>query len=210
MSPSEFDISTQDLIKVGIAVVCGAILGLERQYKNKTAGFRTIILITLGSALFTMIAQQSGQQVNINIVTGIGFIGAGVIFKDNISVNGLTTAAVIWISAAIGMAVGSGNYLLGLISTLITLVVLVLFHLLEDYIDKVSHERVLFVVFDTIDYTDLETLEDTIRQLHLRSRRRLITKKDDCLHATIVVGGHKKHINRLYEKMLITPGIKAF
>ncbi len=107
--PLEFGISQQDLIKVAIAILCGALLGFERQYKNKTAGFRTIILICLGSTIFTMISQRAGQGVNINLVTGVGFIGGtGVIFKDNISVNGLTTAAVIWVAAAIGMAMGRG------------------------------------------------------------------------------------------------------
>src|ERR1700761_5754024 len=137
MHSLEFDISQADLIKVGIAILCGAILGLERQYKNKTAGFRTIILICLGSTIFTMISQRAGQGVNINLVTGVGFIGAGVIFKDNISVNGLTTAAVIWVSAAIGMADGSGNYMLSIISTVLTLIVLLVFHVFELYLDKI-------------------------------------------------------------------------
>src|ERR1700733_15307958 len=122
--PIDFHITNPDLIKIGLAVICGGILGMERQYKNKTAGFRTIILICLGSAIFTMVAQHAGQVADLNIVTGVGFIGAGVIFKDNISVSGLTTAAVIWISAAIGMAVGSGNYGVSLVSTLVTLTVL--------------------------------------------------------------------------------------
>src|ERR1700761_1355314 len=137
MHSLEFDISQADLIKVGIAIFCGAVLGLERQYKNKTAGFRTIILICLGSTIFTMISQRAGQGVNINLVTGVGFIGAGVIFKDNISVNGLTTAAVIWVAAAIGMANGAGNYTLSLISTVLTLIVLLVFHVFELYLDKI-------------------------------------------------------------------------
>src|ERR1700744_2983446 len=119
-----FTLPTDDLIKVGLAIGCGGLLGIERQYKNKTAGFRTIILICLGSTIYTIVAQRMGAGSNINIVTGIGFIGAGVIFKDNISVNGLTTAAVIWVSAAIGMAIGSGNYTLALISTVLTLLIL--------------------------------------------------------------------------------------
>ena len=102
-------------------------MGIERQYKNKTAGFRTIILICLGSAIFTLIAQRAGLGVNINVITGVGFIGAGVIFKDDIAVSGLTTAAVIWTSAAIGMAVGAGDYLLGIISSVVTIVVLTVF-----------------------------------------------------------------------------------
>jgi len=70
----EFGISVSDLIKVAIAVFCGSVMGLERQYKNKTAGFRTIILICLGSTIFTMISQRAGQGVNINLVTGVGFL----------------------------------------------------------------------------------------------------------------------------------------
>lgn len=208
--PPEFHISSQDLTRVVIAIVCGAMLGFERQYKNKTAGFRTIILICLGSALFTMVAQQSGQLVNINIVTGIGFIGAGVIFKDNYSVNGLTTAAVIWISAAIGMAAGSGNYTLALVSTVLTLLILVLFHILEDYIDKVHHEKILFLVLDSTDHEDLVMLEDMISKFDLKSTRRFVSKNDGCLQATIVVTGHKKHISKLDEKLLKMPQVKAF
>ena len=157
-----------------------------------------------------MVAAQTGQAVNINIVTGVGFIGAGVIFKDNISVNGLTTAAVIWISAAIGMAIGSGNYMLGIISTFVTLVVLLLFHILETYIDKIHHERILSIVFTDDDYKKLLSLENIIHQNKLTSWKRLVSKKDGCLQATIVVQGHKKHITRLDEQLLTMPDIKEF
>jgi putative Mg2+ transporter-C (MgtC) family protein len=206
----EFSIATNDLIKIGIAVLCGAILGLERQYKNKTAGFRTIILICLGSTIFTMVSQRAGQGVNINLVTGVGFIGAGVIFKDNISVNGLTTAAVIWVAAAIGMATGSGNYMLALISTVLTLLVLILFHIFEDYLDKVHHEKLLRVVFSSSNYNDLLVLEEIIHKHQLKLQRRLVDKKDGCLQAAIFVTGHKKNIARLDEKLLNMPEIKSF
>src|SRR5580698_5825239 len=122
-----FVLDNIDILKIGLSVLCGGLLGIERQYKNKTAGFRTIILITIGSALFTMVAEHANLGVNINIITGIGFIGAGVIFKDNIGVSGLTTASVIWVAAAIGMAVGAGNFEIALVSTIVTLLVLVLF-----------------------------------------------------------------------------------
>jgi len=145
--PLRFEITDEELLKIGFAVFCGGLLGIERQYKNKTAGFRTIILITLGSALFTMVAQQAGLGVNINVITGIGFIGAGVVFKDNTGVSGLTTAAVIWVAAAIGMAVGAGDYPLALITTIATLLVLLLFSLLEKYIDRVHHDKLFVIVF---------------------------------------------------------------
>lgn len=206
----EFSVAANDLIKIGIAVLCGAILGLERQYKNKTAGFRTIILICLGSTIFTMVSQRAGQGVNINLVTGVGFIGAGVIFKDNISVNGLTTAAVIWVAAAIGMATGSGNYMLALISTVLTLLVLILFHIFEGYLDKVHHEKLLRVVFSSSNYDDLLALEDIIHKHQLKLQRRLVDKKDGCLQAAIFVIGNKKNIARLDEKLLKMPEIKSF
>jgi putative Mg2+ transporter-C (MgtC) family protein len=207
---SEFNIASQDLIKVGIATLCGAMLGFERQYKNKTAGFRTIIVICLGSALYTMVAQKNGLLSNMNIVTGIGFIGAGVIFKDGFSVNGLTTAAVIWISAAIGMVVGAGSYLLALISTVLTLFILILFHLLEDYVDKIHHERILSLVFDSADHDNLQVIQDMIKNLHLDSKVRHVGKKDDCLEAIVVVTGHKKHTRKLDDLLLKMPQLKAF
>ncbi len=206
----EFNIATGDLIKIGIAVFCGAILGLERQYKNKTAGFRTIILICLGSTIFTMISQRAGQGVNINLVTGVGFIGAGVIFKDNISVNGLTTAAVIWVAAAIGMANGSGNYMLAIISTFLTLTVLIVFHLFEDYLNKIHHEKLLSLVFNSTDYDGLLAIEEVIRKHSLKLEIRLVNKKDGCLQASIFVTGHKKNIAKLDEKLLTIPELKSF
>jgi len=206
----EFGISASDLIKVAVAVFCGSVMGLERQYKNKTAGFRTIILICLGSTIFTMISQRAGQGVNINLVTGVGFIGAGVIFKDNISVNGLTTAAVIWVAAAIGMANGSGNYMLAIISTFVTLIVLIIFHFFEEYLDNIHHEKLLSLVFDNDDYENLLIVEDIIDKHKLTAQVRLVNKKDGCLQATIFVTGRKNHIAKLNENLLTVKQLKSF
>jgi putative Mg2+ transporter-C (MgtC) family protein len=205
-----FGIADEDIIKVALAVVCGGLLGLERQYKNKTAGFRTIILICLGSAIFTMVAQHAGQVANLNIVTGVGFIGAGVIFKDNIAVSGLTTAAVIWISAAIGMADGSGNYMLAFGSTVITLMVLLLFNLLERYIDKVHRDKLFTIVFKNADYENMEPVEQLIKTHQLTSRIVKISKQDGCLQAAILVTGHRKYISQLDEKLLKMDEVKSF
>ncbi|MHB8208771.1 MgtC/SapB family protein [Mucilaginibacter sp.] len=210
MGPAEFHIDNQDLIKIGISIVCGGILGIERQYKNKTAGFRTIILICLGSTIFTLIAQRAGLGVNINVITGVGFIGAGVIFKDDIAVSGLTTAAVIWTSAAIGMAVGAGDYLLAMISSVVTIVVLTLFHILENYLDKLHHDRLYSIVFDDTVYDRLTELEERVKAHNLKVRIVRVNKQDDNLHAAIMVTGHRKHINKLNQELLTTPHIKSF
>ena len=210
MSSLGFDIATNDVIKIALAVLCGGLLGLERQYKNKTAGFRTIILICLGSTIFTMVAQRAGQVANLNLVTGVGFIGAGVIFKDNVAVSGLTTAAVIWVSAAIGMAVGSGNYMLGLASTILTLMVLLLFNLLERYIDKVHRDKLFVIVFTDADYNNMLSVEHAIKDLSLSSRIVRITKNDGCLQAAVLVTGHLSNIKVLDEKLLKMPQVKSF
>src|ERR1700744_3098898 len=205
-----FTIPTDDLIKVGLAILCGGVLGIERQYKNKTAGFRTIILICLGSTLYTLVAQRTGVGVNINIVTGIGFIGAGVIFKDNISVNGLTTAAVIWISAAIGMAIGSNNYLLAIITSLVTITVLLLFHYLESYMDKMHHNKQYSFVFADADFNNIGLVEEIVKSHHLHSYRVQINKHDDNLLLLLKVTGHKKNIAKLDKEFLAMAKIKSF
>jgi len=208
--PFNFTIPADDLIKVGLAIGCGGLLGIERQYKNKTAGFRTIILICLGSTMYTLVAQRTGVGVNINIVTGIGFIGAGVIFKDNVSVNGLTTAAVIWVSAAIGMAIGTNNYLLAIISSLITILVLLLFHYLEAYMDKVHQNKQYSFVFADADFDNIGLVEEIVKLHHLHSYRVQINKHDNNLLLLLKVTGHKKNIAKLDKEFLGMPKIKSF
>lgn len=203
-------ISNDDLLKAGLAVLCGGLLGLERQYKNKIAGFRTIILICLGSTLFTIVAEKSGNLAAMNIVTGIGFIGAGVIFKDNAGVSGLTTAAVIWVSAAIGMVIGSDKYLLGVFSTLVVLVVLVLFSLLEGYIDKIHRDKLFVIEFTNGDFENLEQVRQLIAANGLKSNTINLSKKDGCLQAAIWVTGHKIDLAKLAEVFLKMPEIRSF
>lgn len=110
----DISIYFEEAAQVSVAFVIGAIIGLEREFRSKPAGFRTMILICVGSCLYTILSKEaaigSTDRIASNIVTGIGLIGAGVIFKEGISVNGLTTAALIWITAALGMAIGYHNY----------------------------------------------------------------------------------------------------
>lgn len=104
-----------DAYKALLALAAGAVLGMERELKDKAAGLKTISVICLGSCLFTILSVKTGgpntdaARIASYVVSGIGFLGAGVIFKDRFSVSGLTTASVIWMAAAIGMAVGFGE-----------------------------------------------------------------------------------------------------
>jgi putative Mg2+ transporter-C (MgtC) family protein len=116
-----------------LSALFGGLLGLEREWRQKAAGLRTNILIAMGSAIFTMmsidVSTGSGgdsTRIAAGIVTGIGFLGAGAIMRTGAGVKGLTTAAMIWVNAAVGVAVGGGEYHLATIATIVSLVVLVL------------------------------------------------------------------------------------
>jgi putative Mg2+ transporter-C (MgtC) family protein len=127
-------------LKGFVAFVCGFLIGLERELKGKSAGLRTSVLICIGSALFTAIGHQviSESQVGdptrvfAQIISGVGFLGAGVIIQSNGVIFGLTTASTIWITSAIGVAVGVGYYLTGIYSAVITVLTLVVLRVLED------------------------------------------------------------------------------
>ena len=99
--------------RLALAALLGAFVGIEREIRGYPAGVRTIALVALGSALFTEISTITGTEDRIaaGIVTGIGFLGAGVIFREGYTVRGITTAATIWSAAAVGMAVGRELYL---------------------------------------------------------------------------------------------------
>lgn len=115
--------------RVLIAAILGVILGLERQFSNKDAGLRTYALVASGSALFTILSIKGfdaadSSRVAAQIVTGIGFLGAGLIFRQGANIQGLTTAAGLWSVAAIGMAAGTGLWGLAIVVTVIILLVL--------------------------------------------------------------------------------------
>ena len=112
--------------RLAFAVVLGGLIGLERELRGYPAGIRTMALITMGSMLFTDVSQILGGEDRIaaGIVTGIGFLGAGVIFREGYTVRGITTAATIWASAAIGMAIGRELYLVAGLGTVLVFVVL--------------------------------------------------------------------------------------
>jgi len=107
-----------------LAGLLGGFIGLERELRGNPAGIRTIALVTLGACLFTDVSQMMGgdDRVAAQVVTGIGFIGAGVVFREGAGVKGITTAATIWAAAAIGMAVGAGFWGAALIGTGVVLV----------------------------------------------------------------------------------------
>ncbi len=124
-------ISLTEVYAVALAVVFGAAIGLEREFSGKSAGLKTNTLICIGAAVFTIISRKmavghadSLTRIAAQVVTGVGFLGAGAIIQDRGGVHGLTTAATIWVVASIGMACGAHFYLLALVSCIMTIAVL--------------------------------------------------------------------------------------
>lgn len=124
------------------AAVLGAVLGFEREVRHKSAGLRTNILIAVGAALFTLmsleLAGPAGDpgRIAAQIVTGIGFLGAGAIMRTDSGIHGLTTAATVWVNAALSVAVGGGEYHLALIGSIVTLSALLILHPIEIALDR--------------------------------------------------------------------------
>lgn len=130
----------EEAAQVSFAFIIGAIIGIEREFRSKPAGFRTMIIICVGSCLYTILSKESNSvspdRIASNVVTGIGFIGAGVIFKEGITVNGLTTAALIWVTAALGMAIGYHNYSLAIVVSAIVVITLFVLEPVQRFINK--------------------------------------------------------------------------
>jgi putative Mg2+ transporter-C (MgtC) family protein len=137
---SEIDFIWHLFPKIIVATICGLIVGWERELKNKVAGIRTHVLVCVGACLFTVIAivtvPQSGDYGRIigQIVTGVGFLGAGVIFKHDDKIVGVTSASLIWFIAAIGVLTGIGYLVTSIVLTAGLLVLLILLKTLEEKI----------------------------------------------------------------------------
>ena len=138
-----YDLSRDIFVRILVAALLGGLIGLNRELRRKPAGLRTNMYICLGSALFTMLSQEvairfgnpsDGLRIAAQIVTGIGFLGAGAIIRERGEVLGMTTAAAIFVNASIGMAVGAGIYVTATFATVVVLVSLTLFEWIENHI----------------------------------------------------------------------------
>lgn len=208
-----FTIDLADVISMLMAILCGGIIGFEREYRNKSAGFRTIVLITLGSTIFTIVSRHGAgtdDRISANIITGIGFIGAGVIFKDQFSVWGLTTAAVIWTSAAIGMTTGIGYHALAFVFTIITLGILLMVTKVERLIGKLKQEKMLSVTFRKPDFGQVKVLEEKLHSNDVVMEQIQIVKDNDMLTVIWQVTGKKQYLQRLANILANTPEVISF
>lgn len=134
-------ITVDDIIRILLAVVAGGVIGLEREFRDKAAGFRTLIFICLGAAMFTLFSvklagDKDPTRIAANIVSGVGFLGAGVILREGGKVIGLTTASTIWLTAALGMGIGGGALPLTFLAIVLILTTLWIFPRFEHWVDS--------------------------------------------------------------------------
>lgn len=187
-------------LRLLISFLVGAAIGFEREYRGKAAGLRTMIMICVGSTIFTEISISipgtSTDRVASNIVTGIGFLGAGVIFKDGLTINGITTATTIWMCAALGMAIGIGEYFVALTGSGIVLLVLTLFESVKDLVSRWHQVRIYHLSCDRNDSIDNE-IETEIKRLGLHCEKHKDIRNRDERRLSYTVSGKEQKMGEL-------------
>lgn len=197
-----------DLYKALLALLAGVILGLERELKDKAAGLKTITIICLGSALFTIISQKVGGQYTDSariasyIVSGIGFLGAGVIFKDGVNVEGLTTASVIWLAAAVGMAIGFGEVYLAAIFLLTSLIIIYAGNYLNNFFPTAKISKNLRLTFKLADISIKDEIINALDGFVVRKELKKLVQKDEQVILLIDITLQKDKLNLLENYLL--------
>lgn len=204
----------EDLLKIFITLVAGGLIGLEREFRDKNAGFRTLIFIALGSAVFTMLSSRLAtdtdpNRIAANIVTGIGFLGAGAILREGLRVTGLTTAATIWLTSALGMAIGAGQYGLAGILLVAAVTVLWLFPYIEIGIDRIREEHHYHIICPA-DLEKNNIIEREARRLGLRVHSGQYTKQGEEMHCSWVIYGTPKKQAQFMNYLFMDKDVKEF
>ena len=142
------------VIRLGSALVLGSVIGAERQWRQRTAGLRTYSLVSIGAALFVLLAPLTGAReestrVAAQIISGVGFLGAGVLMRTGLTVHGLNTASTIWCSAAVGVLAGSGFFAAAFLGTTFVLTINIFLRPLADWIGGIPRKRLQNMRFNT-------------------------------------------------------------
>ncbi len=202
------------ITKIFLALVLGGALGMERQYHDKPAGFATNCLICLGAMLFTILSLVMGVaggdpgRIAAQIVTGVGFIGAGSILRDGNKISGLTTAANVWIVAAIGMAVGYGEYLWASACAAAILVVQLILRRTLLWVEKIRHYDTLHVVCAP-HWAVVDSITKQIEKQHIQILKREVTKQDNLFHVSIVATFTAHEFQAVTKDLLELPDVQS-
>ncbi|WP_447642309.1 MULTISPECIES: MgtC/SapB family protein [Chitinophagaceae] len=162
-----------DVVLILISIVIGFVIGTEREYQNKSAGLRTFVLVSFGSCIYTMLSIKIGglsnpDRIASNIITGIGFLGAGVIFKEENKIGGVNTATTIWATASLGMSVGGDHIYLALFGTVLVILILRLLSFFQDFID--DHHKISDYKLITSSEEEYKYCKELFKQFALKSQ----------------------------------------
>jgi putative Mg2+ transporter-C (MgtC) family protein len=205
--------SSEDLIKLVLAIVIGGIIGAERERHNKAAGLRTMILICIGAALFTIFSMKmtgdkyDPTRIASNIVVGIGFLGAGVILREGGRITGLTTAATIWLTAALGMGIGSGQYVLVGAAALLVTIVLWVFPRFEDRLSVPSEVRTYAITCKN-SWDKFKKLKSMFKEQGMAINSYKQEKRGTDMLCTFEVYGTTKKHDRMVQHLLTDKEVK--
>jgi putative Mg2+ transporter-C (MgtC) family protein len=209
-------INPDDIFRLLLSLALGGLIGTERELRDKAAGLRTLMFICAGSALFTIfstrLAEASGSdptRISAQIVTGIGFLGAGVILRDGGTIRGLTTAATIWLTAALGMGVGGGQILFSTLTTIIILLALWIFPSLERLIGRVSQVRT-YQVTAQASQEKYSALCNLFYEHHLRVQSSHRSRKGSEMICTWTVSGLFKNHEAISREFFEDNEIQSF
>jgi len=202
-----------ELFKLLLSVFLGGAIGLEREISDKAAGLRTNILICLGACLFMMVSRgftglpvADPTRIAAQIVSGIGFLGAGAIMHEGDRVTGLTTAATIWVVAAIGMAIGGGWYSLAGAVTVFVLLVQLGFTHFDIWIDD-WRERHTYRVVSHLDEKAIADITDCFAKARVTVMRSKVMKKNNLYYSEWFTTGGRAAQAKVKEHMLTAPSV---
>ncbi|MDY6380876.1 MAG: MgtC/SapB family protein [Synergistales bacterium] len=200
------------IIRLLLAAVLGGVIGLEREYHAKEAGFRTHVLVAVGSALFMLISQYGfdaflgvksvsfdPSRIASQVVTGIGFIGAGTIIFQKKFIRGLTTAAGIWVTGAIGLACGCGMYFIAAVTTAIVILVL---SIINYFLKKLTF-RHISIVFSCSEQTQIEKILNNLKTDNIVIKECSIEKQSNYIVSLEIRTKRYKYntlISEIYDK----------
>ncbi|WP_424246014.1 putative Mg2+ transporter-C (MgtC) family protein [Elusimicrobium posterum] len=195
------------------SLLLGGIIGLEREYNDKPAGFATNTLICIGATLFTLISIKAADygadpaRIAAQIITGVGFLGAGAIMRDGIKVSGLTTAASVWLVAAVGMGVGFGEYIITGFATALVLTVHLILRKTLRVIERVKRYETIQIVCEP-SWKVVDKITRTMEKHGVEVMRRKVYKENGFFSISIVATFTGQEFERITKDLFEMSEIK--
>ena len=189
------------ILRIVVAAACGGLIGLERSKRQKEAGIRTHLIVALGAALMMVVSKYAffdvvlipdarisvdASRIAANVITGVSFLGAGVIFVKDLSIKGLTTAAGIWATSGVGMAIGAGMVWLGIVTTVLLIVFQIVLHKIEGGMD-VALNTYMKVRLKSDSDGALKRLIDTLEEHNIEVANQKIKRRDTYLSVILSI-----------------------